>query len=41
MFHQSGQIEIIEHGIGNVRIKGNIPGRLVSKYLPFMINKKS
>jgi GTP-binding protein HflX len=41
LFHQSGQIEKIEHGIGNVRIKGNIPGRLVSKYLPFMINKKS
>jgi GTP-binding protein HflX len=41
LFHQSGQIDIIEHGIGNVRIKGNIPGRLVSKYLPYIINKKS
>ncbi len=41
LFHQSGQIDKIEHGIGNVRIKGNIPGRLVSRYLPFVINKKS
>jgi GTPase len=41
LFHQSGQIDKIEHGIGNVRIKGNIPGRLVSKYLPYMMNKKS
>ena len=41
LFHQSGQIEKIEHGVGDVRIKGNIPGRLVSKFMPFIINKKS
>ena len=41
LFHQNGQIDIIEHGFGSVRIKGNIPGRLASKYLPYMLNKKS
>jgi GTP-binding protein HflX len=41
LFHQSGQIEKIEHEVGDVRIKGNIPGRLVSKFIPFLINKKS
>ena len=41
LFHQSGQIEKIEHGVADVKIKGNLPGRLISKYLPFMINKKS
>jgi GTPase len=41
LFHQSGQVEKIVHGVGSVRITGNIPGRLISKFLPFVLNKKS
>ena len=39
-FHQSGQIEIIEHGINEVLIKGSLPGRLISRFQPFIKKKK-
>ena len=31
-FHESGQIDRIEHGRGGVQIHGRIPGRLVAQF---------
>ena len=31
-FHESGQIDRIEHGRGGVMIHGRIPGRLVAQF---------
>jgi len=39
LFHQYGQIQKIEHGIGAVTIEGKIPGRLVADFSRFMIKK--
>lgn len=38
-FHDAGQVIRIEHERGGVRIDGNIPGRLMTGYQPFFINK--
>ena len=35
LFHQYGQIDRIEHGIGSVAIQGRIPGRLVAEFERF------
>jgi GTP-binding protein HflX len=32
LFHESGQIERIEHGRGSVLIQGRIPGRLIAQF---------
>jgi len=40
LFHQNGRVDKIEHGIGGVKMKGYIPGRLVNRFLPFIENKK-
>ena len=42
MFHQSGIVNKIEHGIGEVKIKGSIPGRLLVDFERFKTksNKK-
>jgi GTPase len=40
MFHQLGKIDEIEHGIGEVRICGSIPGRLMADFERFKSRKK-
>ena len=39
LFHDQGQIENIEHGRGGVVIEGNLPGRLLARYKPFVIDE--
>ena len=35
LFHESGQVERLEHVSGGVLIKGKLPGRLVARFKPF------
>jgi GTP-binding protein HflX len=35
-FHESGQVEIIEHQRGGVLIQGRLPGRLLAQYSPWL-----
>lgn len=37
-FHESGQIDSIEHLRGGVRIRGKLPGRLIARFKPFVYN---
>ena len=32
LFHEAGQIELVEHGRGGVLMQGRIPGRLVAQF---------
>jgi len=32
LFHEAGQVEVIEHGRGGVFIQGRVPGRLVAQF---------
>ena len=32
LFHEAGQVELVEHGRGGVYMQGRIPGRLVAQY---------
>jgi hypothetical protein len=36
MFHEQGQVQRIEHGRGGVLINGSIPGRLYTRFQPFL-----
>lgn len=36
IFHDQGRIDRIEHGIKGVSIQGNIPGRLYTRFQPFI-----
>jgi len=36
LFHELGQVELIEHERGSVVIQGRIPGRLVAQYAPWI-----
>ncbi|MCC7130209.1 MAG: GTPase HflX [Anaerolineae bacterium] len=38
MFHELGQVEKVEHVRGGVKIQGNIPVRLKSRFRPFVLN---
>lgn len=40
IFHEAGQIEEITHVQGGVKIKGKIPGRLYTRFSPFIEKKK-
>jgi GTPase len=41
MFHQIGKVDKVEHGIGEVKMKGSIPGRLLADFERFKsISKK-
>jgi GTPase len=40
IFHDQGRIDRIEHGVKGVSIQGNIPGRLYTRFQPF-ISKNS
>ena len=37
LFHEAGQIELIEHERGGVVMQGRVPGRLVAQFTPWMI----
>lgn len=37
LFHEQGQVETVEHGRGGVVIEGNIPGRLLARYQPYLM----
>jgi GTP-binding protein HflX len=39
LFHDQGQVEIIEHGRGGVVIEGNLPVRLVARYQPYLMQE--
>jgi len=39
LFHQYGQVEKVEHGVGSVTIEGKIPGRLLADFNRFLLNK--
>jgi GTPase len=39
IYHKSGRIEKIEQGVSDVTIKGSLPGRFISDFLPFKIKK--
>ena len=39
LFHEHGQVEQVVHERGGVYIKGNIPGRLIAQFQPFLGNK--
>ena len=39
IFHDQGQIIRIEHGRGGVIIDGHIPGRLMTRYQPYVVPK--
>ena len=39
LFHNLGQVERVEQTRGGVEIKGKLPGRLVARYQPYIINR--
>jgi GTP-binding protein HflX len=39
-FHELGQVERVEHVRGGVNLYGKLPGRLVARYRPFMIDSR-
>jgi GTPase len=38
MFHEQGQVKRIEHGRGGVLMEGFLPGRLLVRYQPFLLD---
>lgn len=40
LFHEQGQVEQVEHGRGGITIQGQIPGRLITRFQPFLIHEK-
>ena len=40
MFHQLGRVDKIEHGVGEVKISGSIPGRLLADFERFKSQRK-
>ncbi len=40
LFHEQGQVTFVEHGRGGVRMDGLIPGRLLTRYMPFFYYDK-
>jgi GTP-binding protein HflX len=36
LFHDQGQVELVEHGQSGVVIQGRLPGRLLARYRPFV-----
>lgn len=39
LFHDQGQVEHVEHSRGGVVIEGNLPGRLLARYQPFLMTE--
>jgi GTP-binding protein HflX len=40
LFHELGQVEIVEHERGGVVMQGRIPGRLLAQYAPWHVTKE-
>ncbi|MBL8079009.1 MAG: GTPase HflX [Anaerolineales bacterium] len=40
LFHELGQVDVVEHHRGGVKIQGRIPGRLLAQFAPWL-NKNS
>jgi GTPase len=40
LFHELGQVELVEHERGGVVIQGRIPGRLLAQFAPWIGNGK-
>ena len=38
LFHEAGQVELIEHGRGGVYMQGRIPGRLVAQFTSWQVS---
>lgn len=38
LFHESGQIELVEHGRGSVLMQGRIPGRLLAQFSGWQVS---
>jgi len=38
LFHEAGQVELIEHGRGGVYMQGRIPGRLVAQFISWQVS---
>jgi GTP-binding protein HflX len=36
VFHELGQVDMVEHGDGGMKISGSLPGRLVARFAPYM-----
>jgi len=41
LFHESGQVERVEHSRGGVSIHGRIPGRLLARYRPWIASAQT
>jgi GTP-binding protein HflX len=41
LFHETGQVERVEHGRNGVSIQGRIPGRLLARYRPWIASAQS
>ena len=37
LFHELGQVERVDHETGAVNIRGRLPGRLVSRFIPYVL----
>ena len=40
LFHEQGQVSFVEHGRGGVSMDGMIPGRLLTRYQPFLVRER-
>ena len=40
LFHEQGQVTLVEHGRGGVVMHGLIPGRLFTRYQPYLLKDK-
>jgi GTP-binding protein HflX len=38
LFHEAGQVELVEHGRGGVYMQGRIPGRLLAQFKSWQVN---
>ena len=41
MFHEHGQVDMVEHGEGGMQISGSLPGRLVARFTPYIKQNNS
>ncbi len=41
IFHEQGQVDRVEHGRGGVLISGLLPGRLMARFKPYVVDNKT
>ena len=41
IFHEQGQVDHVEHGRGGVLIQGLLPGRLMARFKPYVVDNKT